>query len=142
MRHVSSAQGVQTFYDFGGADNALKGLGGSSDPSLTNWAWSEKHSDLAYVGSQYAHSMRPQATDNGDGTGVIDLWFYQNADLEGLLSSSSGSLGTLYFDPSVFSLSDFEGGIVTGANAFHHTNQWDIADSVSLEGSPSSSLHT
>ena len=66
--------------------------------------------------------MKPQATDNGDGTGVIDLWFYQNADLEGLLSSSSGSLGTLYFDPSVFSLSDFEGGIVTGANAFNFSS--------------------
>ena len=91
----------------------------------------------AYVGSQYAYSMKAQATDNGDGTGVIDLWFYENSDLEGLLSSSGGSLGTLYFDPSVFGLSDFEGGIVTGANAIHHTDQFNVSDLVSLEGSPS-----
>ena len=124
---------MQIFYDFGSADKALMGLGGSSDPSLTNWAWSEKHSDLAYVGSQYAHSMKAQATDNGDGTGVIDLWFYEISDLEGLLSSSGGSLGTLYFDPSVFGLSDFEGGIVTGANAIHHTDQFNVSDLLVLK---------
>ena len=51
---------------------------------------------------------------------VIDLWFYEISDL-GIVIFIRWIIGTLYFDPSVFGLSDFEGGFVTGANAIHHT---------------------